>query len=126
MRGACHDGKRTLSVAIAETPDGAVLLHCFGGCQVDRILQVLGLQAHELFPPRAKQAGRPAGTGGRAVARPYSAIDLVRSLSAEMRVVWVLLSDVANGRQLGEEDRRRAGVARQRCLALIEELEHAR
>jgi hypothetical protein len=121
MRGACHDAKRTLSVAIAESPDGAVLLHCFGGCSVDRILSVLDLQAHELFPPRA-QPGRAAGA--RPTPRPYSVMDLVHALSAEMRVVWVLLSDLANGRQPTEDDRRRAGVARQRCLALIDELDH--
>lgn len=119
MVGACHDAKRTLSVAIAESPDGAVLLHCFAGCPVDKILEVLGLEAHALFPPR----DRPPYAKQTRVQRPFSVIDLIRALSAEMRVVWVILTDIAAGRVLTEEDRRRAGVARQRCLALIEELD---
>jgi hypothetical protein len=122
MRGACHDGKRTLSVAISEGASGAVLLHCFAGCPVERILAVLELEAHDLFPPR--RGG--AGAGAAPTARPFSVMDLINALSAELRVVWVLLSDVASGRTLTEDDRRRAGVARQRCLALIEELHHVR
>jgi hypothetical protein len=110
-----------MSVSIAETADGAVLLHCFAQCAVDRVLAVLELEAHELFPPRDRQ-GRAVAS--RPTPRPFSVRDLIHSLSAEMRVVWVLLSDVASGRAMTEEDRRRAGVARQRCLALIEELDH--
>jgi hypothetical protein len=53
-------------------------------------------------------------------------MDLINSLSGELRVVWLLLSDVSSGRALTEGDRRRAGVARQRCQALIEELQHVR
>jgi hypothetical protein len=122
MLGACHDAKRTASVSIAEGDAGAVLIHCFAGCPVDRVLEVLGLQAHELFPPR----GGAGEAQARPSPRPFSAMDLINALSAEMRVVWVLLSDVAGGRTLTDEDRRRAGVARKRCLALIEELQRVR
>lgn len=122
MRGACHDGKRTLSVSIAEGHDGAVLLHCFAGCPVERIAAVLGLELADLFPPRP----RAPGAGTAPTPRPYSARDLLAALSRELGVIWVVLADVAAGRELGEADRRRAGVARERCQALIEELTNAR
>jgi hypothetical protein len=122
MLGACHGAKRTLSVSIAEGHDGAVLLHCFAGCEVQRLLDVLQLQAPDLFPSRD---GTPAaGSPGRV--RPFSVVDMISALSAELRIVWVMLGDVAAGRQLTPADRRRAGVARERCLALLEELRHVR
>lgn len=121
MRGACHDARRTLSVSIAEGNDGAVLLHCFAGCPVERIAGVLGLELDDLFPPRPSTPGR----GAAPTPRPFSARDLLAALAHELRVVWIVLADVAAGRELAEADRRRAGIARERCQALIEELMHA-
>lgn len=122
MLGACHDAKRTLSVSICEGNDGAALLHCFAGCPVDRVLDVLGLQVQDLFPPRPTAPG--AGT--KPTPRPFSVIDLINALSAELRVVWVVLTDIVNDKPLAEGDRRRAGVARERCAALLEELRNVR
>lgn len=122
MRGACHGAARTLSVAISESAGGNVLIHCFAGCEVQRVLDVLHLQAHDLFPRgEGPGAGGPPGR-----ARPFSVTDMIASLSAELRIVWLLLGDVAAGRELAAADRRRAGVARERCLALLEELRHVR
>jgi len=122
MLGACHGAKRTLSVSIAEGDDGAALVHCFAGCSVEQILSTLGMQAHELFQ------ARPAapGDGRKPTPRPFSVIDLIAALSSELRVVWVLLADLAAGREATAADRRRAAVARDRCAALIEELRHVR
>jgi hypothetical protein len=122
MLGACHGAKRTLSVAIAEGNDGCVLLHCFAGCEVGRILEALGLRAEELFPPRPEAPG----DGRKPTPRPFSVIDLINALSAELRIAWVLLADMAAGREPAAADRRRAAVARDRCAALIEELRHVR
>jgi len=122
MVGACHGARRTLSVSIAEGNDGAALLHCFAGCPIDTVLGVLGLQAQDLFPPR------PAvpGDGRKPTTRPFSVIDLINALSAELRVAWVVLADIASDKPLAEGDRRRAGIARDRCVALLEELKHVR
>lgn len=123
MLGACHGAKRDLSVAIAEADDGRVLLHCFGGCTPQQIVGALGLQIEDLFPPRpaAPGQGKPAGP-----ARPYSVGDMLRALRRELQVAWVVLADVAAGRELTDTDRRRAAVARERCAALITELSDGR
>lgn len=120
MRGACHDAKRTLSVGIAEGDGGQVLLHCFAGCPVERIAAALGLELGDLFPPRTAAPG--AGTAP--TPRPFSVRDLITALSHELRVVWIVLADVAAGRTISDADRRRAALARERCLALLEELQH--
>lgn len=118
MLGTCHGARRALSVSIAEGDNGAALLHCFAGCPVERVAAALGLELDDLFPPRPNAAG--AGAAPRP--RPFSVRDLIAALSQELRVAWIVLADVAAGRELSAEDRRRAGVARERCVALLEEL----
>jgi len=45
---AHEDG--TPSLAIKETDDGVVLLHCFGGCSVDAVAAAAGVDLRDLFP----------------------------------------------------------------------------
>lgn len=105
------------SLSVRELDDGRTLVHCFAGCEVSAVLAALGLDMQDLYPTRdAAGAGRPAER------RPFSVRDLIEALQHELHVAWVLLSDVAAGRELAEADRQRAAKAGQRCAALIEEL----
>lgn len=113
---------RTRSLSVREFESGAVGLHCFAGCSVEQVLTAAGLAMEELFPPRP---GAPGG-GAAPEARPYSAGQLLRAFSAELQVVWLVLADVAADRPLDPATRKRAGVARERCMALLEELRAAR
>jgi hypothetical protein len=113
---------RRASLSVRELTDGRVLAHCFAGCGVDDVVHAAGLQLEDLFPPR----DRAGACTAPAEPRPFSARDLVDALAAELRVAWLILNDVALGRELGRGDRKRAAVARERCLALIEELRLAR
>ncbi len=113
---------RTASLSIRELEDGRMLLHCFAGCAVESVVAAAGLTLEDLFPPRAPSPG-----GGRpAEKRPFTARELLDALAKELGVAWVLLADLAAGREFAEKDRRRAQVARDRCAALIEELRHVR
>jgi hypothetical protein len=113
---------RTASLSVRELDTGATLLHCFAGCDVESVVAAMGLRMEDLFPPRQATpgAGRPPER------RPFSARELLDSLANELRVVWVLLADMEAGKQPGPKDRQRAGIARERCAALIEELRHVR
>lgn len=113
---------RTRSLSVREFDSGAVGLKCFAGCTVDEVVAAAGLRMEDLFPPRA---GTPGG-GRPPERRPYSAAQLLRAFSAELQLVWVLLADIAGGRELDAATRKRAGVARERCVALLEELRAAR
>ena len=56
-RGACpaHDGQSTDSLAVRRI-EGAVLLHCHGGCQLDDVLHALKLSAADLYDdPRGQE-----------------------------------------------------------------------
>jgi hypothetical protein len=117
MRGVCHGGRNASAVSIAEGDGGAVLLKCWAGCDVARVAEALGLDLVDLFPPSAT-----AGHGSPPQRRPFTAGELLRALGAELNVAWVILGDVAAGRELGPKDRARAGLARERCMAMIQEL----
>jgi len=101
---------------LRELDDGRVLIHCFGGCSVEEIVGAAGLQITDLFPPRQEGDRRPRER------RPFLASDAIRALRRELHVAWLLLADVAAGKVLNDFDRKRAGIARDRCVALISEL----
>ncbi len=113
---------RTRSLSWREFDSGSVGVHCFAGCSVEAVLSHEGLRMEDLFPPRqaAPGAGHPADP------RPYSAAQLLRAFTAELQVVWLVLADVTSGREIDAAVRKRAGVARDRCVAMLEELRAAR
>ncbi len=108
---------RRASLSVRALDNGRVLVHCFAGCPVDLVVGAAGLQLQDLFPPRAPQQQYSRGEP-----RPFRAREAIFALQAELRVAWVLLGDLAEGKEMGAADRKRAGVARDRCQALIEEL----
>ena len=113
---------RSPSLSVREFESGAIGVHCFGGCDVGAVLAALGLRFEDLFPPRPAQAG--GGASGDS--RPFTARQVLDALRAELQVAWVILAEISAGREIDAGVRKRAGVARERCLALIEELRLAR
>lgn len=107
---------RSASLSVRELDDGRALVHCFAGCNVDAIVAAVGLDLADLFPPRADDDRKPRER------RPFLASDAIRALRRELHVAWIILADVAAGKPLGDFDRKRAGIARDRCVALIAEL----
>lgn len=112
-----HKDKRP-SLSIRELGDGRVLIHCFAGCSVDEVTRAAGIEIAELFPPRLADGEnrRPRER------RPYFVRDAILALKRELTVAWVILADVASGKTLSDLDRQRAGIARDRCVALMAEL----
>lgn len=101
---------------------GPVLVHCFAGCSVADIVSAVGLDLGDLFPPRpVSDEHRPPR-----IRRPWRAADVLDALRIELMVVWVILADVAHAKTLTDGVRARAGVALDRCAALIQELNDAR
>jgi hypothetical protein len=57
-RCPAHEDRRP-SLSIRKGRDGRVVLHCFGGCELDAILKATGLRMADLFegpPPSPEQA----------------------------------------------------------------------
>ena len=101
-----HDD-RTPSLAVRELDDGRILLHCFGGCDVQSVLRAVGLTFDDLYPERAI----------RRVHReryPFSARDILNAVSFEAVVVSVAAADLGQGQALSEVDRERLIIAASR------------
>lgn len=117
-RCPAHDD-RGPSLSIRELDDGRTLIHCFAGCSTGDVLGAVGLDFDVLFPERRIGDRMPRER------RPYLLRELVAALRHELVIAWVILAAVHQGRPLGEHDRRRAGVAVDRVLQFLGELNHA-
>src|SRR5258708_19455225 len=52
---AHHDREPSLSIGLGE--DGQILLNCFAGCPLDRIVEAMGITVAELFPKAPSASG---------------------------------------------------------------------
>jgi hypothetical protein len=106
------------SLAIREGEDGRVLLHCFGGCETINVIQALGMDMNDLFPPRREWSGENHST--KPMKPAFYASDLLRIISFECLIVSICAYDMSHGKKIQDEDRERLKVAQQR----IEEVMH--
>jgi hypothetical protein len=51
--------RKERKLSITERTDGSLLLKCWGGCDFYEILKNLGIQVHELYPPRNLSGKEP-------------------------------------------------------------------
>jgi hypothetical protein len=100
-----HEDKSP-SLAIRQTEDGRILLHCFGGCSVHNVLGAVGMEMSDLFPDNGENRGK--------VKPAFYATDLLKVISFETILVSICASDMAKGKQLSERDRARLQKASQR------------
>jgi hypothetical protein len=91
MRGwrACcpahADRKPSLSIGLGE--HGQVLLKCFAGCSLERIVEAMGLAMTDLFPDATSAPDVQATTSGNTHHPPLTLIDL----ALEKQLPWKLL-----------------------------------
>lgn len=101
------------SLSVAETSDGAILIHCWAGCDAIDIVSAIGLTLADLFPDREQQ--HQHHTGGH---RPrISASDALRLLSREAAVLCLAAADLARGISLSPDDLARLMAA---CTRIYE------
>ncbi|WP_233868634.1 DNA primase [Paraburkholderia adhaesiva] len=86
-----HEGRRP-ALAVTETGDGTVLVHCFAGCGVGEIAAALGLDLADLFPPR-EHDGYDVHLA-RPVMRRFSDAQWQPALTLELLEVVVIIGAV--------------------------------
>ena len=114
-RCPAHEDRRP-SVAVRELDDGTVLLRCFAGCDVGEILRAIGLEIHELFPPR------PAGHARRPERRAFPAADVILCIASEVLIATIAAERLARGEVLDVLDRERLAAAAARLAAARDEV----
>jgi len=87
------------SLSVRETSEGAVLLHCFAGCEVADIVSALGLEMADLFSPPERPANAPQRT-----AKLLTAAHALDLLHEEAQLVGICAGNIARGVVLTEAD----------------------
>jgi hypothetical protein len=107
-----HEDKNP-SLAVKVSEDGRILVHCFGGCSVEEVLEAVGLTFLDLYPEElikhtdTEQARKP-------IKPAFFASDLLRIVHFEALVVLITAFDIDKGRMPSEDTRQRMRVAFER------------
>ncbi|MBS2011219.1 MAG: hypothetical protein JST01_29510, partial [Cyanobacteria bacterium SZAS TMP-1] len=105
-------GDKNPSMAIAESSNGTILVHCFSqGCDVDSITGAIGLTPADLFPPKDERWQKEEAGQFRIGGQPFTAYDALACLAFEGLIVATVASDIDDGLVPSPEDRERVTVA---------------
>lgn len=100
------------SFTVKGLSDGRILMHCFGGCDTEAVLDSLGISFTDLFPEKLGEFRRE---------RPaFTASDALKALTYESSVVAICAADIADGKQITEEISKRASLAAGRISTALE------
>lgn len=102
----------TASLSIRELDDGRVLAHCFAGCSIEEVLIAVGLTFDALYPEKKIEHGKPER-------RPFPAVDCLRVIAHESRIVYLSAQTVGKGEALTEADIKRLLIAASRIQAAL-------
>ena len=111
-RCPAHDD-RSPSLAIKDGDDGRVLIHCFAGCDVENVLDALGLSFSDLMPQRLGHSYKP-------LRNRFDARQALQCIWHEALVVSVLAEDLANGISLSNENCERLTLATSRISGAMD------
>jgi hypothetical protein len=120
-RACCpaHGGSNPSALSIGIGTNDTVLLRCWSGCDVDQVVQALGLDLTDLFPTKPVFGhGEPPPKRRRLL----SAAQCLEVIAFECLLVWVAARNVAAGHPLTDNDLRRLDVAAERIQALAAEV----
>ena len=98
-----HDD-RSPSLAIGETADGLVLLHCFAGCDTESVLNALGIKFSDLYP-------KPLGNHFKPNPMRVSPREILASLDHESLVVALIGADFIKRQSLDDATWKRLASA---------------
>lgn len=107
---------RSPSLSVRQTPDGSILVHCFGGCGPEAVVAALGLQLSDLYPPRQVN-----GTEPKRQPRLLTAGQALELLQAEATFIAVAAANLSIGVVLTPAERERLRQAAARIGWLREE-----
>jgi hypothetical protein len=100
------------SLALTLTDSGKVLIHCFGcQCGIDEFCTALGISLDEVFPEKLF-----VDYSGKRKREYFNARDVLKSLSKEITVAQLIVSDIKNGVALPDDAIKRLDLAHDRIV----------
>lgn len=119
-RACCpaHGGSNPSALSVGIGQDDAVLLKCWQGCEVQQVASALGLELHELFPPKPDAGRGSSPMRRRRLLTAGQALDL---LDFEIGLTLLCASDMAKGEGLDEITRERLLLSAARVSMLRDE-----
>jgi len=117
-RCPAHDD-RSPSLSIRETDDGTVLLRCFASCSAAEIVESVGLQLSDLFPPRL-----PTGKHTRkSKAHRIAWNELFCAIETDLLALSIAFQDFVDGEPLSPGD---AAFLSKRAAHLVDAIQEVR
>ena len=104
-RCPAHDDKSP-SLAIRDCDDGRVLLHCFAGCEVQSVLDAVGLSFSDLYPEQMglKHSYQPKR-------QRFDVRQVLATLDHEALVTAIIAADILENKEVDEDTWERLGAA---------------
>lgn len=110
VRCPAHGDKHP-SLAIRETDDGVILLHCFAGCDVGSVVGALGMDLSDLYP-------KNEASNRKLEKRPFNASDLLILAAWESLLASIIACDISKGK-LNDKDRLLVAAGRLKNIAEV-------
>lgn len=106
---------RSPSLSIRQSDSGAILIHCFAGCDVHAVVTAAGITVSDLFPDRPSV--HPTHRQRREF---FDARDVLACLAHELMVGIAIMRDVEAEQPLTLENRARFSLACRRIVSAAE------
>jgi hypothetical protein len=114
-RCPAHNDKSP-SFSVAEKDDGSVRFRCWTGCTYEEVIQALGLNPSDLYPPKnlsGKEPKRPQ--------RLLTSSQALEMLEIESQIILFIGTNICNGKTPSQKDLDRCIKAASRILYLRDE-----
>lgn len=106
---------RSPSLAIKQTDDGKILIHCFAGCQVSDIVAAVGLELSDLMPEKTmyKKGSKPPR---------FNKYELFDRLVFEMPILSIAFRQLLDKEILSAQDLSRVLLAESTINQIVREV----
>lgn len=101
-----HDGTSNSGLKITDCDDGRVLIHCFGGCSVQDVLNSVGMTYADVMPDGMRSKERSPEDN-----KFFRAWAALQAIPKELVMLQILAGDLRKGKPPTEETRKLAGRA---------------
>jgi hypothetical protein len=93
------------SLAVKETHEGRILIHCFAGCSFEEVCAGAGVKPEELFPDTDRWKGREMIA---LKPLPFNPRTVLKALAFNATILAVLAADIAAGKEISLADKETA------------------